>query len=261
MRQPPNPLQWLANAVIVSLMWALGLVATSVKEGAQRGFFGSLQPTFEEAGAFLVSWELWSAIGSTLYSFVITFAASILCGTLLALLIHFVWWAWILETAIRFLRPIPAIAMIAIGVILLSTASPRLGMFVAFAGGLWPYTVAALDAFRRVPKSMEESAITLGKTRRQYIFEVLFPASLPSLFAAVRLVAPIVLLLTVTTEYIYQNLGGLGALLADKQYGVAYPLVLSTVLVLGVLGWLAETLVEWVEVRTLSWKHTGPTEH
>jgi NitT/TauT family transport system permease protein len=158
------------------------------------------------------------------------------------------------------LRPIPSVAMIAVGGLIMSVTSDRFGLLVAFIGSLWPYTVAALDAFRLVPRALEESAITLGKTRRQYILQVLFPAALPSLFAAVRLVMPIVLLLTVTTQYIFQGLEGLGALLYSKQNGMQYPLVIATVAVLAFVGYGIETLVELAELKTVRWKRAYATD-
>jgi ABC-type nitrate/sulfonate/bicarbonate transport system permease component len=129
-----------------------------------------------------------------------------------------------------------------------------MGVFVAFIGALWPYTVAALDSFRKVPKPLFESTITLGKTKRQYVLQVLLPASMPGLFLAVKLAVPILLLLVVTTQYLYPGLGGLGALLFEKQSGLEYPRVFCIVGVLGTIGWFAEIIVVIVEQHVLKWK-------
>jgi ABC-type nitrate/sulfonate/bicarbonate transport system permease component len=203
---------------------------------------------------------LWKATGDTLAVFFLTEIAVVIVGFLLAWLLYAskTATAW-LEPVIQIMRPIPSIATIAIGAMLLTSSSAFLGVLVAFIGSLWPFTIAVLDTFRRVPVALRESTLTLGKGKRRFYGQVLILASLPGLFSAVRLVAPITLLLTVTTQYFYQHLGGLGALLLEKHYGLAYPKVISIIIMLSLIGIAIEWGLRHLEHWVCKWR-VEPTE-
>lgn len=246
--------RWLRKIVVFLFVVVGGLVVTSFKTVMDRSVEMSLRAPMEAVAQLLLSAEFYSALGRTVFLLVVVGVMAILIGIGLALLIFLQKYAAFVEDIIRLLRPIPSIAMIAVGVMLFSNSSHTLGVFVVFIGSLLPLTVASLDALRCVPQSFRESAITLGKSKWQYIKGVLLPAALPGLFAAVRLVAPIILLLAVTIQYFYQNLGGLGALLFEKQSGLDYASVFCLVAVLALMGWSLETLVGFAETKTLKWR-------
>jgi NitT/TauT family transport system permease protein len=252
----PKSRSALSHLVTWLLVVISGIIATALKESVGDAAKGAIVgDRLREALNYSVSAELAKATAGTLWIFMLTCIATFISGLLLAWLMY----SWrrasmFVEPIVQIMRPIPSIAMIAIGSLILSTTSSYLGILVAFLGSLWPFSIAALDAFRRVPKELRESTLTLGKSVHVFHRDVLLFAALPGLFDAMRLVAPITLLLTVTTQYFHQHLGGLGAALYEKHQGLQYPKVICIIAVLSGIGIGIESFIQNAEHRICKWK-------
>jgi ABC-type nitrate/sulfonate/bicarbonate transport system permease component len=250
--RPRSPLSAVLTFLVLSIG---GVIATTFRSALEDEAKSRVAGSLKEAAAFFVSSALWWATLDTIVVFALTGLATVIFGLFLAWTMYSSkWMARILEPAVQLMRPIPSIATIAIGTLILSTTSSFLAMLVAFLGSLWPFTYVALETFRRVPVALRESTLSLGKKESVFYRRVLFLASLRGLFSAVRLVAPITLLLTVTTQYFYPSLGGLGAILFDKHSGLKYPEVVCIVMMLSLIGITIELLLEQIEKRVCKWR-------
>jgi len=237
------------------LVLAFGMtVMAAIRSSLEEQIKESVMSELKDFLVFAVSQDLRSATWKTIFAFVLSSGATVIVGVFLAWLIYsYRLAASVLEPLVQIMRPIPSIAMIAIGTLIVTATSSSLAFVVAFLGSLWPFTVAALDEFRRVPDTLRLSTITLGKPEGVFYREVLFRTALPGLFNVMRLVAPITLLLTVTTQYIYPGLGGLGALLYERHNGLKYSHVICIIAVMSLLSILFEGGITWIERRICRW--------
>lgn len=255
--------KFLAYVISWVVLLAGGIIGTVFREPlGDETRTAMLHSRFHEALVYFGSPELWSAAIQTLWVFLLTGALSFAFGILLAWFLFYSRFGatWV-EPFVQFMRPIPSIAMIAICAMIFSVTSGYLAILVAFIGSLWPFTITVLDTFRRVPKALHESTLSLGKNERAFYGHVLFFASLPGLFDAVRLVAPITLLLTVTTQYFYQHLGGLGSILYSKHNGLEYPKVICIVVVMSLISIGFERLIDKFENLICKWRVDATQTH
>lgn len=206
---------------------------------------------------FLFSYELFFATCWTMLVYMSMLIAAFLVSVIIGFIIYRVkLLAKVLEPFISIMRPIPAIAMIAVGSLILGGGSKYLPFFVAFLGALWPLTAAVVEGLKTLPKSYIESGITLGKTNSEINRQVILPASWPLLFNALNIGAPIALLLVITVEYLYPSdswTGGIGSLLLQKHTSFQYPIVVTIVLWLSLLSIGVETILEMIERNICKW--------
>lgn len=251
---------------------ALRLIATSVL-GAAMILLAGLKGVSEEvvkstkAGqilqeviGFLLSMQLWEAVAVTLSDFGMVFLIVLPLGTIVALGIY-VWpkYFGVIEDAVRLMRAVPSIALLMVMWFLLSSVNDWVPLATAVVGAFLPFVVAAVDAMRRIPQTMKEAAITLGKSDRQIITQVILPASIPGLAAAMRLILPIALLLTITSEVLLAGVPprGVGGLLAYLRGEQLWSLVVFLVFAIGALGYTLESLFLLMEQRMAKWQSEG----
>lgn len=254
-----DPKRTLKNFLYALVVW-VGMVAyTAFKGRVEEVFEGPLKPIgeqFKKVFALHAECQFWQALGKTVFVFGATLFAAAVAGICLGLLVHYNRWAgkW-LAPFIPIFKPIPAIAMIALGTLLFGSGAAAIPWFVAFFGAIWPFAASITEGLNKIPKEYEESALTLGKSKKEIVKEVIVPAVTPDVFGALRVTAPIALLLTVTAEYFYPSVGGLGALLNEFHTQLKYSLVVTMVCWMSLLSIAAETLLNELERKMCKWKN------
>ena len=238
-----------------------GFLATAVK-GVPEEKIGELLPSkLSEALSFLVSAELWKSFVPTIRTLCLAFgSAGIIAFGLAWLMTYSPIVRKFLSPFISIMKPIPSIATIAVGTLLLSPSSEYLSFLVAVVGSVWPLTASISDVFQAVPQSLYESIRTLGRSRMHYFSLVLPRVALPGIFDSLRLVAPITLLLVVTSEYFFPSLGGLGALLYEKHSALEYTSVISIIMSMSVVSIMVEAGLEIVEYYVCPWSRKTSNE-
>jgi NitT/TauT family transport system permease protein len=114
----------------------------------------------------------------------------------------------------------------------------------------FPVLVNVLTAVRTVDPDMINLARAFKATRAQIFWKIEFPASLPSLFAGLRIGSTLAVVGVVVGELVGGNTG-LGYLLAFGEGQANTPMVFVTILMLTVVGGIAYLAVVLVEQRVL----------
>jgi ABC-type nitrate/sulfonate/bicarbonate transport system permease component len=122
-------------------------------------------------------------------------------------------------------------------------------------GAVWPVLLNAVDGARSVDQVKLETARSLRTPRAYWIGMVVLPAAAPKIFAGLRLSLSIALLLMVISEFQGYSLG-MGRALINAQLDFNLPAMWAWIVLLGVLGYLFNSVFLAAERRVLAWQPT-----
>lgn len=199
----------------------------------------------------------WTALldGTLLHATVATLATSLaglvigtLFGLLAGILLGLVRTAdRLMEFSIEALRPIPAVALIPITLLIFGFGYRMEIAIVSFAA-LWPVLILSRAAVAGVEPRLIQVSRALGLGIAAHIWKIALPAALPRIFVAFRLAAGIALIVAVTVE-IASNPLGLGYSMILAQQTMRPELMLALLVWLGIVGWILNKLLVWSQFR------------
>ncbi len=162
----------------------------------------------------------------------------------------------LMDVTIEALRPIPAVALIPIALLVYGFGYRMEIAVVAFAC-VWPVLVLTRSAIAGVePRLIEVArALRFGMVRR--ITKIVLPAAMPRIFVALRLAMGVALIVAVTCE-ISANPSGLGYALVSAEQSLQPALMLAFLAWIGVVGWGLNRLLVGVQGRLFGHLATVP---
>ncbi len=163
-----------------------------------------------------------------------------------------------LETIIEFLRPMPSVALIPIGILFLGTGDALCEAIVAFACS-WPVFISALRGAGAAGAPLVNTARTLGASRARITFRVILPAALPNVFTGLRVGLGVAVAVAVITEMAASG-SGLGALILSASLSFRVALMYAAIAAAGLLGFTLNALFTLTEDRLLAWRHGASKE-
>lgn len=160
------------------------------------------------------------------------------------------------RTVIEMLRPIPAVALIPLAIVLFGTNIGMKTIIVVFAS-VWPIMFNSLYGVRGVDPLMRDMARTFGRSRFDVIRRIVIPAALPMMWAGVRVSSTISLIVVITLELYLGGSVGVGGMIAQARAGgddvvLAY----AAIIVAGLLGLLVNVGLSAVERKFFAWSTT-----
>jgi NitT/TauT family transport system permease protein len=155
--------------------------------------------------------------------------------------------ARLMRFSIEVLRPIPPVALIPVGILVLGFGYPMEFSLVAFAA-FWPVLIFGYAAIIGIePQLLEVSRVLrLGPVGR--VTKIVLPAALPRYFVAFRLSAAVSLIIAVTTE-VAANPIGVGHELMTAAQSLHPDTMFALVLWIGVVGWALNAALLFAQHR------------
>ena len=117
----------------------------------------------------------------------------------------------------------------------------------------FPVLVNVLSAMRTVDPDLRNLARSFSSTRAQLFWKIEFPASLPALFAGLRIGATLAVIGVAVGEMVGGNIG-LGYLLVYGEGQADTPMVFVTIIALTLIGILMYVAVVLAERWILNWQ-------
>jgi NitT/TauT family transport system permease protein len=148
-------------------------------------------------------------------------------------------------------RPIPAIAMVPVAILLFPTDEAGI-VFITFLAAYFPIMVSTRHAVRALPTLWEDSVRTLGGTRWDVLKQVVLPGILPGVFGGLSVGMGVAWICVISAEMISGRLG-IGYRTWQDYTVLAYPQVFVGIITIGVLGFATAAAVEVVGRRVTSW--------
>lgn len=164
-------------------------------------------------------------------------------------------WAYEASSAlIEFLRPIPAVALVPLAILMFGTSTTMKFMLVLYAA-LWPIMLNTLYGAREIDPVTRETARTFRLTWWETLTKVFLPHAAPFAFTGIRISASIALIVTVSAELLAGTATGIGSFILEVQSGGGSTAqVFAGTIVAGVLGVLVNAALKAVESIIFAWR-------
>lgn len=181
------------------------------------------------------------------------FALAALIGVPLGLLIG--WSRWVMhliDPLIQSLRPIPITAWLPFSIALFGIRDVG-SIFLIFLGGFYAIVVNTTQGARDVERNLVRAALMMGASRHQLLYRVVLPAAMPSIFTGLRIGLGISWTAVIVSEMVAVK-SGLGYVLWDAYYVGRMDIVLADMVSIGMMGFLSDRLIVWIEHKVLVWR-------
>lgn len=159
------------------------------------------------------------------------------------------------DPLIELLRPISGIAWIPLGMFILGVGE-ELPTAIMFYGAFFPVVINTIVGVRSVSPSLVQAALVLGVGRAQVVCHVIWPAALPNVLAGARLGAGAGWMAMVAAELIGAP-SGLGFAVEWYRELLMTPSVLAFVFIIGLLGYLFDRLLRWLQGLLTPWSQAA----
>ncbi|HET7536917.1 MAG TPA: ABC transporter permease, partial [Candidatus Didemnitutus sp.] len=197
--------------------------------------------------------SLWLSIQTIFWGFVISSAIGvpigILCGSFAAL-------ARLTEPMIDFIRYMPAPAFGALMVAIFGIyQQPKVA--IIFIGTFFQQVLVIANTVRKVDPTLIEAAQTLGAKRRQLIWNVIVPASLPDLYNDLRILLGWAWTYLIVAEVVGISTGITFFINQQAKYR-NFDNVYAAILIIGIIGLATDQFLAFLGRQLFTWRSLRP---
>ncbi|MFF7446588.1 MULTISPECIES: ABC transporter permease subunit [unclassified Streptomyces] len=157
----------------------------------------------------------------------------------------------LLGPVLEVVRPIPAIAMVPVAILLFPSNEQGI-VFITFTAAFFPVLVSTRHAVRALTPVWEEAVRTMGGGGWRVLGSVVLPGALPGIFGGLSVGIGVSWICVISAEMISGQYG-VGYRTWQDYTIVNYPGVFVGMVTIGLLGWLTSTAVELVGRRLTRW--------
>lgn len=192
--------------------------------------------------------DILPSVGNFLAGYVIACLVGISLGILLGLVKPVF---WILDPIVQLVRSIPAVALLPIFVATMGFGN-EVRVFAIALASLFPVLISTIDGVRATEPLLLETARVYRLTRWEKLRDVFIPAAAPQVFAGALVSLQVAFIVMITSEMLGASRGiGAMTLLAQQSFDVRG--MWAGILLLGILGYLANLIFTIVRRRALAW--------
>jgi ABC-type nitrate/sulfonate/bicarbonate transport system permease component len=152
-----------------------------------------------------------------------------------------------------FLYVLPAPVLVPAAMTLFGIGFTMKVVLIAFAA-LWPTLLNTLDGMRGVDQVKLDTARVLGVSQLGRVFRVVLPAAAPQIVAGLRNSLQVAIILMVVSEW-QASSDGIGYYIVNAQQSFDYVGMWSGIIVLAIIGTVANVLFVIAENRVLHWHY------
>ncbi|MFG1811052.1 ABC transporter permease [Streptomyces sp. NPDC049040] len=157
----------------------------------------------------------------------------------------------LLGPIVELLRPIPAIALVPVAILLFPSNEQGI-VFITFSAAFFPVLVSTRHAVRALTPVWEEAVLTMGGGRWRVLAQVVLPGALPGIFGGLSVGIGVAWICVISAEMISGEYG-VGYRTWQDYTVVDYPGVLVGMVTIGLLGHLTSSAVEFAGRRATRW--------
>jgi sulfonate transport system permease protein len=152
-----------------------------------------------------------------------------------------------------FLYVLPAPVLVPAAMTLFGIGFTMKVVLIAFAA-LWPTLLNTLDGMRGVDQVKLDTSRILGVSPLGSVFRVVLPAAAPQIVAGLRNSLQVAIILMVVSEW-EASTDGIGYYIVNAQQSFDYVGMWSGIIVLAIIGTVANLLFVTAENRVLHWHY------
>lgn len=261
------PVQWgrTLGRLALSLPVPVAFLLLWEFAGRNRLLAGGLVPPFTRVLSTLGNWVMGIGSGVPIYTatwinhvaassgrilvgFVIGSALAVTLGILVG-------WSPVIsrmfDPFVNLVRPISVSAWITMSITLFGLGNLPAIFLISYAT-FFPVYVNTVHGVRYAEGKLTHAALMLGANKRQLLWHVIVPGALPSIMTGMR-VAIAVSWTTVIISEVLAVKSGLGYVLIDANDLMRLDLVISSMISVGVLGFVTDRVLAVLQRRLLHW--------
>ena len=152
---------------------------------------------------------------------------------------------------ITFARSIATISLLPLAVAWFGVGEFTRVFLIAY-GCFWIILTSVIEAVKGVPIEYVRAAQTLGVPQRRIFIKVMLPASLPRIFAGMRVALGVAFLVIVAVEMI-GTIEGLGALIMEARTFYRSDTAMVGMIFIAIIGFLLAKVLDWAEHWLFPW--------
>ncbi len=158
----------------------------------------------------------------------------------------------IMEPIIEFYRPLPPLAYYTILVLWLGIGEGS-KLALLYLAGFAPVYIACVAGVMRIEEDYINGARTLGASKTQIFFYVVFPAALTDIFTGLRTALGVEYTTLVAAEMVAAT-AGMGWLVLDASNYLRSDIVFMGVIIMGITGIILDLIIRFIETKVVHWK-------
>ncbi len=216
-------------------------------------FLPSPRAVLEAIGTLFVSGNLLADIGISLFRIVAGFLLSVAVALPLGVLFGTSKKSEaVIEPIVAFVRYVPPSAFIPLIIIWFGIG--EMGKVALIFLGVAPYlTLLIADIVHSVRKELVEAALTLGASKKDIIFKVILPYSMPAIWDAFRIMFGAAWTFVIIAEIVGSS-SGLGHLMVESQRFLRTDNIFAGIVIIGMLGILTDYFFKITQKILFPWK-------
>ena len=243
----------VVTVIVLLLLWALITNMGWVKPL----FLPSPQAVFQQFYEYLTGQAndkpLWQHFAASMFRVFAAFALA--CVTAIPLGIAMGMSRWvrgILDPPLEFYRPLPPLAYLPLIIIWFGIDElPK--VLLIFLSCFAPLALAARAGMRSASQEQINAAYSMGASYWQVVRYVVLPSALPEILVGMRIAIGFGWTTLVAAEMVAANTG-LGQMVLNASNFLRTDIVVMGIVVIGVVAYLFDLLMRWVERRAVPWK-------
>jgi NitT/TauT family transport system permease protein len=228
--------------------WASTLLFSSI-------LFPTPLATFTEAASMVRSGEIFKDAAASLGRIAVGFAIGSIIGVILGLLVGYFEMARLaMGPYLQFFRFIPPIAWVSPAIIWFGIGETS-KIFIIVYGTVFVVALSTIAGVVGVHRDKIRAALMFGATEWQIFLLVIIPSTVHYSLTGMRLAMGIAFMTVVASEMLGAD-SGLGYLILSSRLWMATERIFVGIIVLGLLGWLADRLFS-VLIDRFAYKYRG----
>nr|WP_245965765.1 ABC transporter permease subunit [Pseudorhodoferax soli] len=162
------------------------------------------------------------------------------------------WARGIFDPPLEFYRPLPPLAYLPLIIIWFGIDElPK--VLLIFLSCFAPLALAARSGMRSAAQEQINAAYSMGASYWQVVRHVVLPAAMPEILVGMRIAIGFGWTTLVAAEMVAANMG-LGQMVLNASNFLRTDIVIMGIVVIGVVAYLFDLLMRWVERRVVPWK-------
>ena len=158
----------------------------------------------------------------------------------------------IFDPPIEFYRPLPPLSYLPLIIIWFGIDElPK--VLLIYLSCFAPLALAARSGMRSASQEQINAAYSMGASYGQVIRHVILPSALPEILVGMRIAIGFGWTTLVAAEMVAANVG-LGQMVLNASNFLRTDIVVMGIVVIGVVAYLFDLLMRWVEQRLVPWK-------
>lgn len=192
--------------------------------------------------------EIGISVGRVLKGYFCAVVCGVCLGVMIGLSEHMQQMTNIL---IQILKPIPPIAWIPL-VILWMGIGESSKVFLIFLGGFFVVLLNVVDGIRYIDPKMIEVAKAVETPKMKYVFCLVIPAAMPSIFTGLRVALGTSWSCVVAAELVAAS-SGIGYMISNARNFGQMDVVIIGMVSIGIVGKIMDEILKLVEKKVLAW--------